>query len=196
MTNGADGADGAGKGGDFPEMIAQGKALDTVLSDLEQSAGRFGAAMTSALSSAVRGGKGLDDILKSAGLRLVDIALSAGLKPLQDAVSTGIGAVFGGPVPGIGGASAGKGVAPFSGDGRLATPRFLAGVSEGGTAGGGDASGAGAVAGGMPGAGGAAGAGPTVVFNVTASDAESFRRSEGQIAAMLTRTVGRGRRGV
>ena len=34
-----------------------------------------------------------------------------------------------------------------------------------------------------------------VVFNVTASDAQSFRKSEGQIAAMLTRTVGRGRRG-
>jgi lambda family phage tail tape measure protein len=35
-----------------------------------------------------------------------------------------------------------------------------------------------------------------VVFNVTASDAQSFRKSEGQIAAMLTRTVGRGRRGL
>ena len=33
-----------------------------------------------------------------------------------------------------------------------------------------------------------------VTFNVTAQDAESFRRSEGQIAAMLNRVVGRGAR--
>ncbi len=35
-----------------------------------------------------------------------------------------------------------------------------------------------------------------VVFNVTAQDAASFRKSEGQIAAMLARTVARGRRGL
>ena len=33
-----------------------------------------------------------------------------------------------------------------------------------------------------------------VTFNVTAQDAQSFRRSEGQIAAMLNRVVGRGGR--
>jgi len=33
-----------------------------------------------------------------------------------------------------------------------------------------------------------------VTFNVTAADAESFRRSEGQIAAMLSRVAGRGQR--
>ncbi|TCP81179.1 hypothetical protein C8J31_11351 [Rhizobium sp. PP-CC-2G-626] len=189
-------ADEAETGGDFPAMIAEGKALDAVLSDLERSAGRFGSAMTSALSSAVRGGKGLDDILKSTGLRLIDIALSAGLKPLQDAVSTGIGAVFDGLVQGVGGSSAGGGAAPFTGSGSLATPRFLSGLSAGGAAGGGGSSVAGNAAAPMPGAGATAGGVPNVVFNVTASDADSFRRSEGQIAAMLTRTVGRGRRGV
>jgi phage-related minor tail protein len=40
------------------------------------------------------------------------------------------------------------------------------------------------------------GAGPSlnVTFNVTAQDAASFRRSEGQIAAMLSRAVSRGAR--
>ncbi len=33
-----------------------------------------------------------------------------------------------------------------------------------------------------------------VTFNVTTQDAQSFRRSEGQIAAMLSRVVGRGQR--
>ncbi len=35
---------------------------------------------------------------------------------------------------------------------------------------------------------------PTITFNVTATDAASFKRSESQIAAMLQRTVGRGNR--
>jgi phage-related minor tail protein len=37
---------------------------------------------------------------------------------------------------------------------------------------------------------------PVIHFNVTASDAESFRRSETQIAAMLARAVARGQRGL
>jgi len=41
---------------------------------------------------------------------------------------------------------------------------------------------------------GVSGARPTVVVNVTAKDAASFRRSEGQIAAMLSRAVARGAR--
>lgn len=35
---------------------------------------------------------------------------------------------------------------------------------------------------------------PNIIFNVTATDAASFKRSEGQIAAMLQRTVNRGNR--
>lgn len=44
-------------------------------------------------------------------------------------------------------------------------------------------------------AGAVAGAATNVFFNVQAADAQSFRRSESQINAMLTRAVGRGRRG-
>lgn len=39
-------------------------------------------------------------------------------------------------------------------------------------------------------------AAPVIHFNVTARDAESFRRSETQIAAMLARAVARGQRGM
>ena len=44
----------------------------------------------------------------------------------------------------------------------------------------------------------ASGSGSTqsIVFNVTATDAASFRKSEGQISAMLARSVARGRRGL
>lgn len=41
---------------------------------------------------------------------------------------------------------------------------------------------------------GMAGGGMTVTFNVTTPDADSFARSETQLAAMLTRVVGRGER--
>lgn len=41
-----------------------------------------------------------------------------------------------------------------------------------------------------------AGAATVIHFQVTASDAASFTRSEGQITAMLARSVGRGRRGL
>lgn len=60
-------------------------------------------------------------------------------------------------------------------------------ASGGGTIGGGAASAAPASA--------AANASTHVVFNVQAADADSFRRSESQINAMLARAVGRGRRG-
>lgn len=179
----------------LPAATEEAKALGEALRDLETRAERFGTAMTGALTRAVANGKGLDEILKTTASRLIDIALSAGLRPLQTTLSagigTGIGTVFGGISAGIGTRAAS--VTPFSSDGGVAMPTFLAGrLQASGSAGGfaaadGRAAGAG---------GGAAAAVPNVTFNVTARDADSFRRSEGQIAAMLTRTVGRGRRGV
>jgi len=43
-------------------------------------------------------------------------------------------------------------------------------------------------------AGGGTGRSMSVVFNVTSNDASSFKRSEGQITAMLARAVSRGQR--
>jgi len=56
----------------------------------------------------------------------------------------------------------------------------------------------GARAGGVPGAasGGGGARGMSVVFNVTTPDAQSFRRSEGEVSAMLARAVARGQRGL
>ena len=45
-------------------------------------------------------------------------------------------------------------------------------------------------------AGGGGRAGPSIVMNVTATDAGSFRRSEAEVGAMLARAVARGRRGL
>ena len=178
-----------------------GQAL-SALSDLETRASSFGRAMTSALSGAVVGGKDFDQVLQSLGSRLADIALKAGLKPFEGLVSSlgsnltsGLGnllAFSGGGVPGR--------LTAFADGGVVASPTLFAmpgGTGLMGEAGseailplarGADGSLGVALNGGL----GAA----SIVFNVTASDAESFRKSEGQITAMLARSVARGRRGI
>ncbi|MDX3927439.1 MAG: phage tail tape measure protein [Shinella sp.] len=166
------------------ETIADANALRDVFEDLEARSRSFGAALTGALRSATADGKGLDDVLKGLALRMSDIALSAGLRPLQGLIGTGVSNVIGG-------------ITPFAKGGVVSAPTYFgtgSGLGVMGEAGaeailplkrGPDGS-LGVAAGG--------GAGTQVVFNVNATDAASFRRSEGQIAAMLTRAVGRGQR--
>lgn len=182
----------------------EAEALSEVMADLERRSERFGTALTSAMQAATVGGKGLDDVLRGLGTRLSGIALSAGLKPLE----TMIGNAVGGLVNGAGslfafadGGVPGRGITPFADGGVVSSPTFFpmsGGLGLMGEAGseailplkrGVDGSlGVAAAAG--------AGGGPQIVFNVTAADAASFRKSEGQIAAMLARSVGRGQRGL
>jgi phage-related minor tail protein len=170
---------------DFSGAREEAYGLSDVLAELEQRSRSFGSALTGALTSAVRGGKGLDDVLRSAGLRMTEIALSAGLKPLEGAIGSLISGVTGG-------------VTAFADGGVVSSPTYF--PMAGGTGLMGEA-GAEAIlplkrgADGTLGVAGGGG-GMNVVFNVTAGDVESFRRSEGQIAAMLTRTVRRGQRGL
>jgi phage-related minor tail protein len=172
-------------------------AAIAVLDDLEDRAGRFGRALSSALTAATVDGRGLDDVLRSLGDRLADIALSAGLKPLEGMLSTAVSGLFSG-LSGAVSAPAG-GVTPFARGGVVAAPTYF--PLDGGTGLMGEA-GAEAV---MPlrrGPDGVLGvateqSAPTqIIFNVTATDATSFRKSEGQITAMLARSVARGRRGL
>lgn len=186
----------------FSDAADDAEALQDVLDDLERRSRSFGSALTGALASATRGGKGLEDVLRSAGLRLTEIALSAGLKPLEGLLGSGLSGLAGsftgatafaeGGVPGR--------VTPFASGGVVSSPTYFPMDGEMGLMG---EAGSEAIlplkrgADGALGVAASGGAGPVnVVFNVTASDAQSFRKSEGQIAAMLTRTVGRGRRGV
>jgi phage-related minor tail protein len=168
--------------------VAGAEALSDVMADLEGRSYRFGAALTAALRSATVGGRGLDDVLRGLGNRLADIALSAGLKPLEGLLSGAIGNLIGS-------------VTPFADGGVVRSPSFF-------PLGGGDLglmgeAGAEAILPlrrGPDGALGVATAGggqaAQIVFNVTATDATSFRKSEGQISAMLARSVARGQRGV
>jgi phage-related minor tail protein len=186
----------------FAGQHDEAQALADVMDDLERRSQRFGSALTSALQAATTGGKGLDSVLQGLGTRLSNIALSAGLKPLENMLSSavssltsGAGSLFAfanGGVPGR--------VTPFAEGGVVSSPTFFPMVGDMGLMG---EAGSEAIlplkrgADGSLGVASAGGAGGTqIVFNVTASDAASFRRSEGQISAMLARSVGRGQRGL
>ncbi len=185
----------------FADQRDEAQALADVMDDLERRSQRFGSALTSALQAATIGGKGLDGVLQGLGTRLSNIALSAGLKPLENMLSSavssltsGAGSLFAfadGGVPGR--------VTPFADGGVVSSPTFFPMGGDMGLMG---EAGSEAIlplkrgADGSLGVASAGGGGATIVFNVTASDAASFRRSEGQISAMLARSVGRGQRGL
>ncbi|MCM2433615.1 phage tail tape measure protein [Agrobacterium rosae] len=186
----------------FAGQRDEAQALADVMEDLERRSQRFGSALTSALQAATTGGKGLGGVLQGLGTRLSNIALSAGLKPLENMLSSavssltsGAGSLFAfanGGVPGR--------VTPFAEGGVVSSPTFFPMGSDMGLMG---EAGSEAIlplkrgADGSLGVASAGGGGGTqIVFNVTASDAASFRRSEGQISAMLARSVGRGQRGL
>lgn len=186
-------------------------ALDQAMTQLEARSKSFGAALSSALKSASVDGKSLEDVLKGLANRLTDIALSAGMKPLENLMNSAAGSVTSslassltgslssllcfakGGVPGA--------IQPFATGGIVSAPTYFpmgGGLGLMGEAGseailplkrGPD--GRLGVAAGMDG-----GAGQTIVFNVSTPDAGSFRKSEAQISAMLTRATARGRRGV
>lgn len=185
----------------FADQRDDAEALVAVMDDLEKRSQRFGSALTSALQAATTGGKGLDSVLQGLGTRLSNIALSAGLKPLENMLSSavsgltsGAGSLFAfanGGVPGR--------VTPFADGGVVSSPTFFPMGGDMGLMG---EAGSEAIlplkrgADGSLGVAAGGGGGTQIVFNVTASDAASFRRSEGQISAMLARSVGRGQRGL
>ncbi|MGV1751556.1 phage tail tape measure protein [Agrobacterium sp. CG674] len=186
----------------FADQRDDAEALVSVMDDLEKRSQRFGSALTSALQAATTGGKGLDSVLQGLGTRLSNIALSAGLKPLENMLSSavsgltsGAGSLFAfanGGVPGR--------VTPFADGGVVSSPTFFPMGGDMGLMG---EAGSEAILplkrgadGSLGVAAGGGGGGTQIVFNVTASDAASFRRSEGQISAMLARSVGRGQRGL
>lgn len=176
----------------FAETLSDSEALARSLTELEARSSRFGTALSGALKSASLSGKSLEDVLQGLGNRLTDIALSAALKPLEGVVSSAASSLVG---------SLGS-VTAFADGGVVQSPSFFPmGGSSLGLMGEAGAEAILPLARGADGALGVAmtggeGASPPIIFNVTATDAASFRKSEGQISAMLARSVSRGRRGL
>lgn len=170
------------------------------LKELERLGDAFGKRISGAFEEAVFSGDSLSDTLRSLALDLSKLALRGALQPLTGAIGNAFsdalggafgfakGGVVGGPMP-----------QPFAAGGVIASPiSFPLGGERTGIAG---EAGPEAImplargADGRLGVRAASGGGTVAItFNVTTPDAESFRRSEGQIAAMLSRTVSRGQR--
>jgi lambda family phage tail tape measure protein len=168
------------------------------LKDLQGLSRSFGRELTGALKSAAVSGKSLEDVLKQIGLGLAGMALSQGLKPLQSLTSSLLSGLLGGLGSALHFANGGVPgrVVPFASGGVVSTPTYFPLAKGLGLAG---EAGAEAIlplrrsADGKLGVAAAGGAAPVnVVFNVTAADAASFRKSEAQITGMLARAVSRG----
>ena len=150
----------------------------------------FGKDLTGALKSAAVSGKSLDDILRQVGSNMAGRALSAGLAPLSQLTGSLLSNIFGGLA---------GGVTPFAKGGVVSAPSYFPMAGGTGLMGEAGPEAIMPLARGSDGrlgvaAGGGGGAAMNITFNVTASDAASFRKSEAQITGMLAQAVTRGAR--
>lgn len=162
---------------------------------------KFSSALVTAFDGLAVKGKSFGDVLKSLSLSLSDMVLKAAFKPLDQAFGGLLQGLLGGGFTPFasGGVVSGGLPVPFAAGGVVQSPITfpLAGGRTGlmGEAGpeaimpltrGADGRLGVAVAGG--------GGGVNVTFNVSATDAASFTRSEAQVSAMLARAVSLGQR--
>jgi phage-related minor tail protein len=169
------------------------------LHDLERLGDSFGRRISGAFEDAVLAGDSLSVTLRGLALDLAQLTLRSALQPFSSAIGGGIVGAISGLLPFAKGGVVGAPMpTPFAQGGVIATPvTFPLGGGKTGLAGEAGPEAILPLARGSDGrlgvrAGG--GGNVTVTMNVTASDAESFRRSETQIGAMLSRAVARGQR--
>jgi len=151
------------------------EALKTQLADLDRMAESLGQRLVTAFAGAALQGRNLQDVLRGLALSLSRMALNQALKPLGSLIGS---------------------VTPFADGGVVNSPVLF--PMRGGTGLMGEA-GPEAI---MPLARGADGklgvrggqGAMNVTVNIAAQDAESFRRSQSQVAALITRAALRGQR--
>ncbi len=170
------------------------------VAEAQRLAEGFGGALSAAFQGAVIKGNKLDGVFKTLITRLSKLALDAAFKPLEKGLSDGFAGLLGGLGKGLG-AGFGGGmpkVTPFAKGGVFNTPQMFAGGGGLGVLGeaGPEAvlplsrDGAGRLGVRTQGGGRAS----NVTVNVTARDADSFRRAESDVAAAVSRAVARGQR--
>ena len=165
------------------EAVVAAAELARTLDGVRRTARGIAGDLGTGLASAVVYGERLDQVLARAAERLTARLLDRALVPLEGIVAGGLS--------GLAGAAAAT-VSP------IAAAGGAGGLGGGFGRGGGGGGRTGGVAGFGGGAGAAGGGERAVQFtlNVTTPDVDGFRRSEAQVAAMLARAVGRGRRGM
>ena len=154
------------------------RRFSTALESSDRIGRQFGRTLTNAFIGLAVEGKSFGAVLNTLVMSLSRIALRAAFKPLETAFGSALQSLISGP-------------SLFSGASVAAPSGFpvAAGVP---------------VSGGLTTSSGVVGSvaapssimapAPSIVINVTTPDAESFRRSETQLAALLARAVGQGQR--
>lgn len=181
------------------EVTADTTGLRQSLEQASRFGDQFAARMTSAFEQVAIRGRKLEDVARSLALSLSQIALKAAFKPIESALGDAFGGLFAGLAGAIGGGASPLPL-PFAKGGVIAAPATF--PLTGGRMGLAGERGAEAIlplARGPDGrlgvaASAGAGAGLTINFNVTSPDVAGFRRSQSQIAAMLSRAIGGGER--
>lgn len=169
------------------------------IEELDLIGRRFSSTLGRAFADIAVKGKGLNDVLLSLGLSLSQLALKAALKPLTDSIGGLFSGLFSGGLKfAKGGVLNQRMPVPFAAGGVVSSPvTFPLADGRMGLAG---ERGAEAIlplargADGRLGVAAQGGGGVAVTFNVTTPDADSFRRSQTQVAAMVARAVALGQR--
>lgn len=168
--------------------------IQSALDGLNISANKFSRTLTRSFSTALVSGKSFEAVLKSIAQSFVSMSLSAGLRPLQNTVSSLIGSAF----SSIGGGMQ-LSITPFANGGVVSRPTLFGSQGGLGLMGEQGAEAIVPLARGPDGKLGLAANGPgqkpvNVTINISTPDADSFRRSQVQIAGAMARVVARGSR--
>lgn len=184
------------------ELRSMRRSLSATGQDVKSLERGMSRGLRRAFDGVVFDGLKLSDALEGVARSMMNTAYNAALRPVTDhiggAVANGIGSLVQGILPFADGASFAQGrVMPFANGGVVSGPTLF--PMRGGTGLMGEA-GPEAImplargADGKLGVRGGGGAPVNVVMNIQTPDAESFRRSQGQIAAQMGRALGRGQR--
>lgn len=170
------------------------------IADASRLGRQFGNSLVTAFDGIAIKGKGVTDVLRSLALNLSQLVLKSALKPLTDSLGSAVaGMLSGGVAFAKGGVIQQSLPVPFASGGVIASPvTFPLAGGRMGLAGERGSEAIMPLTRGPDGRLGVAaqsgGGGMNITFNVTSPDAESFRRSEAQIAAMIARAAALGQR--
>lgn len=183
---------------DNTARLSELRTLDTLTKSLSASSENFGKSLTAAFSKGIVQGKRFEDVLRGIGKSMSESLLKSALQPL----SSGLSSLLAAGVKSLGGALTGGGaqpIMPFAEGGVVSSPAYFPlgrGLGVMGEAG------AEAILPLSRGSDGRLGVRSdgrgsrplSVTVQVSTPDAESFRRSEAQVAAAIARAVARGSR--
>ncbi len=179
------------------QAVAQAGQMTEQLERMNRLGQQFARTMSRAFQDVALKGRSFGDVLRGLAQQLAKLALRAAFKPLEQ----GLGNLLSGGLGGLGGSGGlGGGLMPFAKGGVVAAPTYF--PLAGGQTGLMGERGAEAIlplARGPDGrlgvqASGGRDGGRAVTVNITTPDVDGFRRSQTQVAAMLSRTVALGQR--